>query len=205
MNQGPIHRPAWASIGASENQHLPELLSFASTNWGRHTDLFLRHHENGTKNLAAILATESAIVGVAFAQKSIPAAFLATLLVILAIVGPMLAWLTISSCRRSFRAAMESVFLVAKVAWALGLTFNVAVNEYRVSASEGPGRDDKSLYGPRWVNDSLKHTTCEGFITANFANRWNTYFLAKVTTLTLGVVALALGLIGASMIAFGRR
>jgi hypothetical protein len=115
-------------MGAISNQHLSDLLSLASANYGRQMDWFLRHHDTGIKNLAAILAAESALVGLTVTQKGIPAAFVLALLAILASAAPTLAWLAVGACRRSFAAAMESVFMMTKAAWAMGIVSEVAVD-----------------------------------------------------------------------------
>ncbi|MBZ5617353.1 MAG: hypothetical protein LAQ69_01280 [Acidobacteriia bacterium] len=204
MDQDPLHLPPWASVGAIESKHLSDLLSLASTNYGRQTDWFLRHHDTGVKNLAAILAAESALVGLAATQKGIPAALVIALLVVLVCAASVLAWLAVRSCQRAFTAAMESVFVMAKVAWAMGVTAKVAVDESVVSVVRCPGRDDYTLYAPRWVEDSLAYTTCEGFVKANLANRKNTLFLTKLTIIVFGGSACALGLLGAGFVLLHR-
>jgi hypothetical protein len=200
VDKEPLNPPVWASVGEVENKHLSDLLSLASANFGRHTDWFFRHRETGLRNLAAILAAESALVGVALTQKGIPAAFIVVLLMALACAAPAVAWLAVSSCRRNFVAALENLFMIAKVAWAMGIMANVAVNEKVVGAAPCPGRGDKTLYAPRWARDTLAHTTCEGFVAANLDNPRNTVFMAKLTIIIFGVGACALGLLGAGIV-----
>jgi hypothetical protein len=76
LKQTLIATPIWASVGSSENKHLPELLTLASTNYGRQTEWFLRHYNTGIRNLAAVLTAESALVGLAVTHKELPAVYI---------------------------------------------------------------------------------------------------------------------------------
>ena len=122
------------------------------------------------------------------------------LLVVLACAAPILAWLAVRSCQRAFTAVLESAFLMAKVAWAMGLTTKVAVDEKVIRMSACPGRNDDTLYAPRWVEDSRAHTTCEEFVKAHLANRKNTLFLTKLTIIVFGAGASALGMLGVGFV-----
>jgi hypothetical protein len=204
VDKESLQTPLWASVGAIENSHLSDLLSLASTNYGRHMEWFLRHHDTGIKNLAAILAAESAVVGLAVTHKGIPAVFIVVLLAILACAAAVLAWLAVRSCRRSYTAATENVFMMTKVAWAMGVISKVAVGENVVSDDECPGRGDNTLYAPRWVKDSLQHATSAEFVAYNLGNRRNTLFLTTLTTIVFGTSACALGLLGACLVLLHR-
>ncbi len=196
----PVDPPIWASVGTVENKHLTDLMSVASANFGRHVDGFLRHRETGIKNLAAILAAESAVVGFALTNEKIRGVFIVTLLVILALAAVALTRLAVSQCRRAFLGELESLFLMAKVAWAMGVMFNVDVDQKVARGVRSPGSADKTLYAPRWAKDCLAYATCEAYVDANFRNPENTFSTTRLTIVVVGVSASALGLIGAVLV-----
>jgi len=193
--------PPWVTLTVDENAHLSDLMTLASTNFGRHLDWFQRHRDMAVKNIAAILAAETALVGLGVAQKQVlPAAFALALLLVLSCAAPVLAWLGIRACRQAYRAAMESAFMMAKVAWTMGALSVVAVKQSVVGNATCPGYADLSLYAPRWTNDCVQHRTTDEFVAATLSCRTNTCFLAKVTILVFGSGACALGLLGVGLI-----
>ena len=194
-NQTLIAVPLWASVGPSKNKHLPELLTLASTSYGRQTDWFLRHYDAGVRNLAAVLTAESALIGLA-AHKELPAMFTVGLLLLLACIAVVLSALAIISCRQSYKAALESVFLTAEVVWSMGLMRDVQVDVNGVSGS-GPGWQDPTLYPHRWYHDMLQYATSEAFVKTKLRNRNNTLFMAKLTIIVFGVGTCCLGVAGA--------
>lgn len=185
--------PLWARWAAEENRHLPELLSYASTNYGRHLDLFMKHAEAGTRNLALILATESALIVGAYTNE-IPRILSAALLGILAIMAIIFGHCAIAACGKSYLAAMESVHLVTKTVWAMGLTSNVAVQRRADGQYSTP--DDLSLYPSRWYLDACAHSTGKEFAEARMADRENTCFLMRLTLIMLVIGAVAIAGVG---------
>ena len=190
--------PLWANVGEFENCHLPDLLTFSSENYGRQTNWFLRHRDTGIRNLAVIIASETAITSLYFTtDKQIPPAFIIMLLLLLAFLAPLLALSALCSCKRAFRAAMENALLTAKIVWALGLTSNVEVKKSNVDLQKCPARDDLYLYVPRYVEDSLAHPTTKTYSNANLSNRKNTYFWGRFTIVLFCLGAILVGVIAA--------
>lgn len=188
--------PLWASVGPTENKHLHELLTLASTSYGRQTDWFLRHYDTGVRNLAAVLTAESALMGLSATHKDLPAMFTVGVLLLLVCIAVVLSVLAIISCRQSYKAALESVFLMAEVVWSMGLMRDVQVDMSGVSGS-GPGWQDPTLYPPRWYEDMLQYATSKEFVKHKLKNRDNTLFMAKLTIIVFGVGTCCLGLAGA--------
>ena len=187
--------PCWAELGDAANPYLSDLLSLASANYARQTDWFLRHRDNGLKNLAAIIGAETAVTGLYFtAQDRIPHSVLTAFLTLLAIFAVLLSWAAWRSCTRSFTASVESAALMCKAVWAMGLFSKVAVPRAAANLGAGPLRKDRHFYVDRWVSDAEKRETTDGYRTENLGNWENTYFLERVTIFVfcLGAVAPAL-------------
>lgn len=201
MNKASAKPVIWASMGPDENKHLSDLLSLASSNYGRHNDWFMRHHERAINNLAAILAAEAALISFAATHEKIPGFFTTDLLIGLACTAIILACLGVFSCRRSFRAGLENLYMMANVAWAMGVTTNVAVNESTVIKNAAPDTkrhhcEDESLYVPRWLNGCLAHETCEKFVNHTMRNWKSTLNLTNITILLFGLGACAFAVAG---------
>jgi hypothetical protein len=197
-NEPPV-TPSWASMEDNHNKHLPDFLTFASNSYARQTDWFLRHYDTGVRNLAAVLTAESALVGLFATQKVLPPMVIAGLLIFLACVGVVLTVLAIISCKQSYRAALESIFLTAKIAWAMGFIDKVKIDVSLVSGPS-PGWKDETLYPPRWSQDVLRYSTSHKFVEAKLRNRNNTLFMAKLTLIVFGLGTCGLGLVGAGWI-----
>lgn len=187
--------PQWAELTCASNANLPNLLSLASASFERHTNWFLRHSDTGIRNLAAIIAAETAIVGLYFTHpvpKGAPLAIVCALLLITlaVVVAPSLCTLAIRSTTRAFKASMESVRLMAKCVWAMGLTSSVAVNE---TASDLPQYcGDRFLYPERWATETLTGSEVQ-FVERCIRNPNNSYALTKRTLQLICAVAILLG------------
>jgi len=201
MVQESPQPPSWARAASDENKNLGELLSFASANYGRHVDWFLKHHDTGIKNLAAVVVAETTLVGVAVSPNG-KAAFLffTALLVMLACAAPILCWLAIVSSRQSYRASLESVYLTAMVIWGMGLASEVAVGKHAILAARCPSCTDRTLYPKRWVDDTFGAESCDDFVEKKLGHRKNTLFLYTVTLIVIGIGACGLGVLGACLV-----
>jgi len=161
----------------------------------------LHYRDSGIRNLAVIAAAESGLVGVALTPNGAPAStFIADLLAILAVAALLLSLLAVISCRRSFIAEMESLYVMAMVTWAMGLTYNVEVDQRMVDLKTRPQSVDRTLYARRWVEGAFKHKSCDDFVGENLAKWWNTYFLTKLTIIVFGACACALGFLGMRLV-----
>jgi hypothetical protein len=192
-----MEQPSWIRISKPGNTYLPDMLAFASANYGRHTDWFLRHCDTGLRNLAAVLTAEFGIASLYFANKGAPKVFVVPILLLLVLLAIILAEAACSSCHNAFRASLENVLLVTKVAWAMGLANAVSVQEIPNEKDLPPVRNDPMLYVTRYWETAKDHTKTEEFVDAHLKARNNTYFWAKVTIRIFCAGAVLVGLFAA--------
>jgi len=190
------HWPVWAELTTSSNVNVSNLLSIASASFERHINWFLRHSDTGIRNLAAIIAAETAIVGLYFthfAQEGLPQALVCTLLllVLALVVAPLLCRLAIRSATRSYIASIESVRLMTKCAWVMGLISRVSVSG-AVADLPQEYRGDRFLYPERWTIGPLTGSESE-FVERCLSDPKNSFSL---TRRTLILICVAAGLIG---------
>jgi hypothetical protein len=86
---------------------------------------------------------------------------------------------------------MESVRLMTKCVWAMGLTSKVAVNE--TVTDPPPYRRDRFLYPERWTLDPVRESE-DDFIKRCLKNPTNSYGLTKRTLVVICGVAVVQGL-----------
>jgi hypothetical protein len=194
-NPDSEHWPDWADLSNPPNANLPNLLSLASGSYERHIGWFLRHSDTGIRNLGAVIAAETAIVGLYFthfSQKDTPQTIICvlSLLALALVVAPSLCSLATRSTTQAYSAAMESVRLITKCVWAMGLTSSVAVNSAPPNIPSKHG--DRYLYPKRWTEGPLKGSELE-FIEHCLRNRKGTYFLTMRTLQLICAVGVLLG------------
>lgn len=192
--------PGWAQRSDSSNEHLAEMLKFGSDNYARQTTWFLHHRDTGLRNLAAILAAEFAVASLRFANAGVPdwpTAVVLLLLALLAIPLSISAW---CCCGRSFKASLESVMLITKTAWAMGLTDAVCIAEKSHGSQPPPAQKDPTFYVPRYCASAREHHTTDAFVNAHLQAPGNTYHWAKLTILMFGGSAVVAGFAAAIMV-----
>ncbi|MCT2533839.1 hypothetical protein N2488_11655 [SAR92 clade bacterium H231] len=189
----------WIDSSKGNNNYLPNLLDFAASNYGRHTDWFLKHRDTGLKNLALILTAEFTVLGLHFTKTGFPKFLVCLSLVLLSAFSILIAYSACQSCKNAFKASLESALLVTKTAWAMGLVGAVSLE--KTSTLLPPVPDDEMLYTKRYWEDALppKSNTTEDFVDWNMRNRRSTYFwgnltlflfsLTSVITTSIGMIA----------------
>ncbi len=193
--------PDWAQPSDADNQYLPEMLKFGSDNYLRQTSWFLHHRDTGFRNLAAVLAAELAVVSLHFANVGVPDVPTAVILTSLGLFAVPLSISAYRSCGRAFRASLESVVLIAKAMWAMGLMDKVLLADTRRGPEPAPVPKDLTFYVPRFSRDSREKgiVTTDGFVEAHLQDWQNTCNLAKWTIWIFCVGAVVTGLVGAIM------
>jgi hypothetical protein len=195
---------AWVCKGASCDNKLPHLLSFAAGNYGRHTEWFLRHVDVGIRNLGAVLTAEFAVISLHFANVRVPWLVTSPMLILLALIAILLATSALNSCRRSFAALLENALLVTKTVWAMGLAGGVPFPSGDSDPAWRPVPEDPCLYVPRYLKDATGHSTTEAFVEHHLRNKKNTYSWGKLTICVFCAAAVGIGLVGACLIPFAR-
>jgi hypothetical protein len=200
--------PPWAQIapGLTTNANLPQLLDFAAASYGRHTDWFHRHREAGIRNLGAVLASEFAVATLYSSSSNrvdLRPFAVGAFLLLAAIIIP-LAWSTLGSCRTSFKAALESVVLISKCIWALGLASGVRIAADQIDLSSCPFPSDELLYVKRYFSDACVHATEYEFVQHHLGRRNTTYFHTRVTLWVFCLGAVVFGVLGAIWVLHGK-
>jgi 4-amino-4-deoxy-L-arabinose transferase-like glycosyltransferase len=186
--------PSWCSLAESSSAQLPDLLKFATANYGRHTDWFLKHRDIGMRNLAVVLTAEFAVASIHYTSEKIPEEITAALLAFLALTALLLALSAWRSCRNSYAASLETAVLVTKIVWAMGLTSKVEIAATQVDKSHCPVPKDPYLYVPRYLDDAEQHLSTEDFVRHHLSGHRNTFFWAKVTIAIFCLGALVMGI-----------
>jgi hypothetical protein len=198
-----IEQPSWTRISKPENIYLPDILDFASANYGRHTDWFLRHRDTGIRNLAAVLTAEFAVTSIYFSDKGADKGFVVTILFLLVLLAIILAIAACCSCYRAFRASLENAVFVTKIAWAMGLANPVSIPEISKENEKElpPVSQDPTLYVPKYLRTAQKYKSTDEFVKAHL-NAINTYFWAKITIGVFCAGAVVLGLVAGYSVLF---
>ena len=194
------NQPKWAIKGESTKKDLSILLNHATTNYGKHTDWFVRHKEFGVKILAVILTAEVTITGFYF-TKDLPSITAIAPLIILSILSPILAYYSIVSCRQAYKASLENALLSTKALWAMGVTKPIIVNPNEVDFDKCPVPNDETPYVPRFLEFAVKYNNSQEFIEKNLVNKGNTFYTAKLITQIFGAIGFLTG-IGATIVVF---
>ncbi len=160
-------KPNWIRLAPTQNENLPDLLTFARTNAGQHMDWFLRNREHGVRNLSALLAAEFTITSLYYSAAKISGWLAIASLFFLATLSPALGWLAILSCERAYTSFLENSLLVAKAIWAMGLATPVAVADELICATPCPVPDDKTPHVPRYLQDAMQDPTTDAYTQRN--------------------------------------
>lgn len=187
--------PKWALETEESNSNLSHLLDFASENYGRHTDWFLKHKDTGIKTLAVILTAEITTISIYIANhlNNLITIFI---LIILSFLSFLLRNYAINSCRRSYRAALENALLITKTLWAMGLTKPIKVKSTDVDLNKCPVPEDETPYVPRYLNDAAKHKITQNFVDYHLSEPDTTCYDAIRTIRIFGGVVLLTGIMG---------
>ena len=181
--------------------NVSDLLVYATTNYGNHTEWFLRHKESGFRTLGAVLSAELAIAGFYFSHAHIARGVAVGALLLLGVLSIPLTRLAIRSCSKAFQASLEHAFMITKVVCAMGLGegTRLALDHPQSSALIGPG--DATLYVPRYLEHASQAQTTADFVERGFARGGTTYSSTLWTLRIVGSVAAAVG-IGGSIAAW---
>jgi hypothetical protein len=175
------------------------MLEYATSQYGRHTEWFLRHKESGVTILATILTAESAVVGL-FVSNNIKAGGAWPVLMMLAVLSCVIAHLASQSCRRAFVAALEHAALTAKTMWAMGLVSEVRVDQ-AVVQGDPPFPDDDSMFVPRYYSDARQQArpNTDKYVQFHISKAETTFQSARRTLAAMGLAGALIGLISASI------
>jgi hypothetical protein len=181
----------WFQSQDEESNHLEALLNYAHCQYGRHTEWFLRHRDIGISTLATILTAQSALGGLLFSDKLAPIVAIATILILMLLVYPLME-LSRYACKQAFRAAMEHTALIAKIVWSMGLAECVSVKRTATPAG-APFELDQSFYIPRYIRGAKDFPTTDAYVNHHLKHSRNSYRAARLTLLTMGCSAWVLG------------
>ncbi|MCP3993901.1 MAG: hypothetical protein GY722_02395 [bacterium] len=159
---------------AGEALNLEAILSYSSDNYSRQIDWYHHHKNFAIKNVAAILAAEFALLSL-WAKLGLPEVLAATALVFLSIVSLLLTLSGLDSCRSSYQAALEHIFVANKCLWAMGAGGKVFVPSERPGRDLAPLKDDPMLGAPRHLNDSRQRGTITELVEKTLANPHGTF------------------------------
>jgi hypothetical protein len=192
--------PDWAQPSDSNNQYLPEMLKWGSDSYLRQTNWFLHHRDTGLRNLAAVLTGEFAVISLHAANAGVPDGPTVFILLFLGVLAVLLGFSASKSCGRSFRASLESVMLVTKTMWTMGLMDKVSLAENEFQGPPVPR--DSTFYVPRFCCDARQPgiDTTGAFVDTHLNTWGTTYWWAKLTIWMFGVGAVVAGFAGAFMV-----
>lgn len=193
-----VERAQWITDGPLGSQnHLPCILEYAASHYGRHTEWFQRHRDTGIKSQVLILTAEFAVLGLHFSgTRAFPAAIICLSLVMMAVFSIVLALASSRSCRHSFRASLEHALLVTKCAWAMGCADPVAVEN--MPRSRAPVPEDEMLYVKRYHEDACHQgvPTTEDFVRIRLDAPGTTYKMAVLTIIVFCIGAVSTSIFG---------
>ncbi len=193
----------WAVEAEEFSTNLSDLLAFASANYGKHTDWFLRHKDTGIKILAVLLTAELTVTSLYLTRHFHDLVTMFTL-IILSLLSIILTAYSLISCRQSYKASLENALLITKTLWAMGLTKAVKVKTKEVDFSKCPVHNDETPYVPRYLNDAVEKEDSNSFINHHLSKRGTTYYAAKCTIIIFGIIVFLTGIGSTIAIIFWR-
>ena len=188
---------AWCAGAEVTEGNLHLMLDFASQNYQRQTEWFIRHRDHAIVQLGAVITAELAVAELTILEP--PAKIVVFLTLTLLSIG--FAWAGATSCKRSFMAALESIATINKSLWALGIAGKVRVanNIQQDSDLAPPFPMDKTLLAPRFLEGGEKHQTTSQFVNSLLDGTGfkptNTYRLSRFSIIVLGLAGAILGII----------
>jgi len=186
-----IEYPKWCKGKGEVSQYLPNLLDFASKNYERHTNWFLKHRDTALTQLTALITAEIVIRQFLDPGKN----SIQLIFILLSIFSFILAGSGHRSCNRCFRASLENALLINKIIWIMGLSNKVNVNFDPDDIINAPAADDETFFVERYVTDSYNSKTTKEYLKKHLINKGKTtYFWGLVTIWTLGIAGFVIGI-----------
>jgi hypothetical protein len=195
----------WCYFADKTQEGVEKILDFASANYNRHTEWFLKHRDRALTELGALIAAE---LSVAKFMGSPPVSdstgvliVIYTVLVLLAVIFGLAGFV---GCRQAYRAGMESIAVANKAICLLGFTSTVAIASNTSTSRLKPVLPEDTVFVPeRWaelgqagsMGDFLEGVMGSGL--GMLIPRRNTCYLAtsSIMVMALGGVVIGVTLI----------
>ena len=175
----------WCHPVEKTQDGIEKILEFASENYTRHTEWFLKHRDQAYLQLGAVITAEFALANLPSTKASPLLSIIIWAIFMLLSVGFGAAGIV--GCRQAFKAAMESIATMNKAMWAMGFAGRIFVNKHPPVATQIPMLPDDIYFLPRrWVELENADTT-DAFVRSKIGGKdWRRVLANKRQHLLLG-------------------